>query len=97
MGSTPAPEDRTVAMPTLGVKTFLTIEPILDFCLDEFAAMIINASPDFVNIGADSKGHKLPEPSAYEIERLIQHLRSELIEVRIKPNLKRLAPSLHCV
>jgi DNA repair photolyase len=94
MGNTPAPEDRTVALPTLGAKTFLTIEPILDFGLDEFAAMIINARPDFVNIGADSKGHRLPEPSPEKLAELIRRITAAGIEIREKHNLGRLLPTV---
>jgi len=70
--------------------TFITIEPIMDFDLEEFAALIIEASPSFVNIGADSKGHGLPEPSIGKVMELVRLLTEAGIEVRVKHNLERL-------
>ncbi|MBE9572966.1 MAG: hypothetical protein IMF11_20265 [Proteobacteria bacterium] len=43
----------------------------------------------FVSIGADSRGHKLPEPPADKILTLIEELK-RFTEVKIKPNLNRL-------
>ena len=45
--------------------------------------------PKFVSIGADSKGHGLPEPSAEKTTTLIRELR-KFTEVRLKPNLARI-------
>ena len=45
--------------------------------------------PSWVNIGADSKGHGLPEPSRDKVVALIERL-SQVTEVKQKPNLKRL-------
>jgi len=67
----------------------LTIEPILDFDISEFVDMIKDVNPDWVNIGADSKGHGLPEPDKEKIKDLI-FLLSKFTEVKIKPNLERL-------
>lgn len=50
--------------------------------------------PEWVNIGADSKGHGLPEPSGDKIIKLIDNLKSQDIDVRIKSNLKRLSSSV---
>jgi DNA repair photolyase len=71
-------------------KTFITIEPIIDFDLMPFAKMIIEARPDFVNIGADSKNHRLPEPDFMKVAELIDELKHEGIEIRKKKNLERL-------
>lgn len=71
-------------------KTFVTIEPVMDFDLDEFARMLISASPLFMNIGADSKGHGLPEPSFKKVMALVDRLTAAGIEVREKRNLERL-------
>lgn len=73
----------------LGYKTFITIEPIMDFSRD-FAKVIIGALPGQVNIGADSKGHYLPEPTNVNIETLVKTLREAGIKVKIKSNLGRL-------
>jgi hypothetical protein len=51
---------------------------------------IHEADPDFINIGADSKGHNLPEPAADEIHELINALRREGYQVNLKKNLKRI-------
>jgi protein gp37 len=67
----------------------ITIEPIMDFDLQPFVELIKTANPKWVNIGADSKGHGLPEPSGDKIKGLICQL--ELFtEVKLKSNLKRL-------
>lgn len=70
-------------------KRFVTIEPIIDFSIEQFVELIKFANPQFVNIGADSKNHHLPEPSKEEIEALIKEL-SKFTIVKIKDNLKRL-------
>ncbi len=74
----------------LGWETFITIEPIMKFDLAIFSSMLIEAKPSFINIGADSKGCNLPEPSSIEILNLINALRDAGIEVNLKDNLKRL-------
>ena len=74
-----------------GYPTMITIEPIFDFDLDELVGLVLLTNPEWVNIGADSKGHGLPEPSKEKIEALIITLR-EKTEVKLKNNLKRLCP-----
>lgn len=69
-----------------GYETMVTIEPILDFDLDEFVRMLKDINPTWINIGADSGGHGLPEPSPEKIKALIEALPN----VKIKKNLKRL-------
>lgn len=71
------------------LKRMISIEPILDFDLDEFLSMLRYASPHFVSIGADSKGHHLPEPPPEKVKELIQEL-EKFTTVKVKPNLKRL-------
>ena len=73
-----------------GAKTFITIEPIMDFDVQEFGTLIVLAEPSFVNIGADSKGHGLPEPSMEKVAALIDLLAGAGIEIREKHNLERL-------
>ena len=67
----------------------VTIEPIMDFDLEILVAWIKDIKPDWVNIGADSKGHNLPEPNKEKIEKLIEELK-KFTEVKIKSNLNRL-------
>jgi protein gp37 len=64
-----------------GQITFITVEPVMRFT-SAFAQMLIDAKPSFVNIGADSKRGKLPEPTADEVRGLIAKLRAAGIEVR---------------
>lgn len=71
------------------IPRMVSIEPILDFHVFEFLRWLQNIQPRFVSIGADSKGHNLPEPSPEKIKALIEGLR-EFTEVKIKSNLKRL-------
>ena len=70
----------------------ITIEPILDFDFLEFVALIKRCKPKWVNVGADSQGHNLPEPNKQKILDLINELR-KFTEVRIKNNLKRICPT----
>jgi len=72
-----------------GCEFMITIEPILDFDLKPFVEMIRDIEPTWVNIGADSKGHKLPEPSAEKIRALIDALK-EITGVKVKKNLRRI-------
>lgn len=73
-----------------GFKTVITIEPIMDFDLNEFIALISMAHPQWVNIGADSQGHKLPEPSKEKVEQLIEELKENNITIKKKSNLARI-------
>lgn len=70
-------------------KTFITIEPILDFDLDEMVELIRMAHPNFVNIGADSKKCGLPEPDNEKVLALIYEL-AKFTEVKQKSNLVRI-------
>lgn len=90
ISNAPLPVERFLAMEVLEGRKFITVEPILDFDLEIFAERIIKVEPEFVNIGADSKGHGLPEPSIEKVMKLIEILASEGIEVREKHNLERL-------
>lgn len=90
----PAPKARVDALAKLysGTKKFITIEPVLDFDVDEFAAMIASVKPFFVNLGADSKNHNLPEPTVEKVMALVAKLAEYGIELREKHNLQRLKP-----
>ena len=65
------------------------IEPIMDFDLELLANWIEGVEPEFVNIGADSKGNNLPEPSWDKIQSLIKEL-EKFTKVNLKDNLERL-------
>lgn len=90
----PLPINRLVALTNLTLCTpfvpFVTIEPILDFDVDELLHWIKRIQPQFVNIGADSKCCNLPEPSPDKVRALIAGLQESGIEIREKHNLERL-------
>ncbi len=67
----------------------VSIEPIMDFDLSEMKRWMFAIKPKFVSIGADSKGHNLPEPSWDKVQELIKELK-KFTEVKVKDNLKRL-------
>ena len=92
MRDAPAPTERVAGMVSLpsALRRFVTIEPILDFDVDRLVAAIALIRPEFVNIGADSKGAGLPEPSPDKVRDLIGALGAARIEIRRKTNLARL-------
>jgi len=71
------------------VKTQITIEPILDFDLEIFVAMLKKANVNQINIGANTSKLKLPEPRANKILYLIKELETFTV-VKQKSNLERL-------
>jgi len=86
----PTSEARMLAMQDLPQPKMVSIEPIMDFDLDILVQWITSINPLFVSIGADSKGHNLPEPSPEKIEALIEELRGKT-DIYIKGNLRRLS------
>ncbi len=93
MCKAPAPIKRAkeiVRAQFFGYKTMITIEPIMQFDLEDMVAIIELCSPQFVNLGANTNSKvKLQEPRSEKIMALINRLK-EFTEVKIKPNLKRL-------
>jgi len=77
----------------IGCQTMITIEPIVDFDMKQMVTLIRVANPTWVNIGADSKGHNLVEPSLDKVQELIGKL-NEFTEVRKKTNLARLTDAI---
>lgn len=92
LSSAPTPEKRAYALNILSqhFKTMVTVEPVMDFNPITLGHLIHLCRPEWVNIGADSKGHNLPEPSYDKIVCLLDNLKHGGIEVKIKDNLKRL-------
>lgn len=85
----PSPFERLTAMLSMeGKRRMISIEPILKFS-NRFINMIREIAPEFVSIGADSKGHGLPEPTAEEITQLILELEM-FTAVKLKKNLRRI-------
>ncbi len=95
----PTIENRVNAMLSLShFPLYVTIEPILNFDVEEFVQLIRWIKPDKVFIGADSKVHKYPkvynnlvldEPDAEKILKLIEELEKFTV-VEQKSNLSRL-------
>ncbi|GHT45631.1 hypothetical protein AGMMS49965_22720 [Bacteroidia bacterium] len=91
MKNSPLMNNRADAMNIISevVKTFVTIEPVMDFDLPEFIELIKKANPMQVNIGSDSGHNHLPEPPKEEILALIAELEKFTV-VKQKSNLSRL-------
>jgi len=89
MQNAPTPYDRAESISYLSARPFITIEPILDFQLNRFVALIKDCHPQMVSIGADSGGHNLPEPNASKINSLILEL-AKFTTVYQKKNLSRI-------
>ncbi len=81
--------ERVTWMKELTLPKMVSIEPIMDFDLSYLVDWIRQISPEFISIGADSKGHKLPEPTAEKCHQLIAEL-DKFTKVKLKDNLKRL-------
>lgn len=93
ISNAPTPQDRYRFIKHLReifCPVFVTIEPIIDFDVDVLSNWIVDIQPNFVNIGADSKGCNLPEPSKEKILKLTDILRENNITIRRKTNLERL-------
>lgn len=90
MGETPPPILRLEALAGMfSINLMITIEPIMKFSSYFHEEILAYILPDEqINIGADSKGHNLPEPTKEEVQQLIKDLNG--CNIHIKPNLKRL-------
>jgi DNA repair photolyase len=89
MNNSPTPALRAYDMANLSHEKYVTIEPIMDFDLPDLVNLIKMCNPVQVNIGADSGGNHLPEPSKDKVMELITAL-NEFTVVSQKRNLGRL-------
>jgi hypothetical protein len=91
MGGCPLVNNRVDAMRAISeqVNTFVTIEPVMDFDLDNMVKLVRQCRPKQVNIGADTGHNRLPEPSKEKVVELIVAL-EEFTIVNQKSNLKRI-------
>ena len=90
MHNSPSIEMRAAGMLNLHYyPRYVTIEPILDFDLDELVDIIKLIKPVQVNIGADSGKNGLPEPSIEMVKLLIEQLQT-FTTISKKRNLERL-------
>ena len=86
----PQPIERAKAFKEIkGMKKMVSIEPIIDFDVEEMVEIIKECNPYFVSIGADSKGNNLPEPNANKVRKLIEEL-GKFTQVKVKDNLYRI-------
>jgi len=91
MGNAPSIELRRGGMMAFGkIETFVTIEPIMDFDVSHLVAILKDINPLFVNIGADSKGCHLPEPTPAKVKEFVAKLQEAGIVIRKKNNLGRM-------
>jgi len=81
----PLPTARLEAMRLLKdhVKKMISIEPIIDFDLDDFVDEIESIRPDFVYVGYDNYNYGLPEPLLPKTKALIAELQ-KFTDVRTK-------------
>lgn len=89
----PCVHERAKELAKIEGRKMVSIEPIMDFDLEELVSLIKKVKPEFVSIGADSKKSNLKEPSREKVEDLIIELK-RFTNVRIKPNLNRLKKSI---
>ena len=94
VSNAPSVMNRATAMSKIVGGTVVTIEPVMNFDLVEFVKLIKYAKPKWVNIGADSKRHYLPEPSWEKVQELISALQ-EFTEIKVKSNLERLRDGIN--
>jgi len=89
VSTAPLPAARYEAMATLvDERRFITIEPILRGDMRRLARWVADIAPDFVNVGADSKGSALDEPTAGAVCCLLEYLAH--VQIRQKQNLQRI-------
>ena len=69
---------------------FLSIEPIMDFDLEELTRWVKLLQPDIIEVGADNYHNNLPEPPWWKVERLLENLRAICPKVIEKEGLQRL-------
>ena len=89
MRNSPRPEERAEGMLAQDFPKYVTIEPILDFDLEELVNLIEVIEPEQVNIGADSGNNGLPEPGIEKVMALIERLKA-FTTISEKRNLQRL-------
>jgi len=90
MGEAPKPFDRIMDFTPLEARKFVTFEPIMDFNVDVLLKWLKHLKPEFVTIGADSKGHNLVEPNKGKLQQFIAGIENLQIEIRVKDNLGRI-------
>jgi len=90
IGNCQTPEQRMKDFMKLNFRKMITIEPVMDFDIDILIQWVRIIDPIQINIGADSGGNNLPEPSPDKLKRFIYALKTAGVNVHLKDNLKRL-------
>jgi DNA repair photolyase len=91
MGDSPSTFERASAMNYFrnsDIQKYVTIEPIMDFDLKEMVELIKKCNPTQVNLGGDSGGNNLPEPTKEKVLELISEL-EKFTKIHNKSNLNR--------
>lgn len=89
----PSVKQRAHDLQLIPRERMISIEPIMDFDMDEFIEMIDFCNPIFVAIGADSQSSGLDEPSKDKTVKLIEELQSKGIITHLKKNITRIIGS----
>lgn len=90
----PHPFDRFEALREYPhLHKFLSIEPIMDFDLEELVNWVILLQPEIIEVGADNYHNHLPEPPWSKVEQLLVNLRQFCPNVIEKEGLERLRSS----
>ena len=91
MGKAPSVVARADAMAKLhelGLRTMVTVEPMMAFDRTALVGLIRKCSPEQVNLGVNTNTHiSLPEPEKVDVLKLINELRG-FTNVVVKDNLK---------
>ena len=86
---TPARAEAMSKIAALGIPTFVTCEPLIDFDLPELVEMLRQCNPQQVNIGRNSRREvQLPEPDALQVWELIDEVK-KFSKVEVKKNAAR--------
>ena len=73
----PPPSERYVALRDLPwAYKYVSVEPVMDFDLDELVRWIREISPVTVHVGYDNWSSRLPEPPLWKVRELITRLSS---------------------
>lgn len=89
MGYTRTTRDRAWAMSQISLPKFVTVEPVMDFDPKEMVELLKLTGATQINIGCDSGGNNLPEPSKEKVENLIYEV-GKFTKIHNKRNLGRL-------
>jgi DNA repair photolyase len=91
MNKSPEPDERSGYLARFNelFDCYITVEPIMDFDLDQMLFLLSFPKPKQINIGADSGHNNLPEPSKEKLLDLIAALK-EFTVIDQKRNLNRI-------